>query len=100
MRCAAGKVTPGAAVSEQYLLDLEREAFFEFVRREEDAGTDCVYVEDRQAAEELSSQLSVLSCQFGFGQRQELIMKEVIIASAVRTAVGKAPRGTLRTTRP
>ena len=27
-------------------------------------------------------------------------MKEVIIASAVRTAVGKAPRGTLRTTRP
>src|SRR6266849_3700111 len=27
-------------------------------------------------------------------------MKDVIIASAVRTAVGKAPRGTLRTTRP
>ncbi len=27
-------------------------------------------------------------------------MKEVIIASAVRTPVGKAPRGTLRTTRP
>jgi len=27
-------------------------------------------------------------------------MKEVIIASTVRTAVGKAPRGTLRTTRP
>jgi len=27
-------------------------------------------------------------------------MKEVIIASAVRTAVGKAPRGTLRATRP
>src|SRR3984885_15315112 len=27
-------------------------------------------------------------------------MKEVIIASAVRTAIGKAPRGTLRSTRP
>jgi len=27
-------------------------------------------------------------------------MKEVILASAVRTAIGKAPRGTLRTTRP
>ncbi len=27
-------------------------------------------------------------------------MNEVVIASAVRTAVGKAPRGTLRTTRP
>src|SRR6201995_6170318 len=27
-------------------------------------------------------------------------MRDVIIASAVRTAVGKAPRGTLRTTRP
>ena len=27
-------------------------------------------------------------------------MNEVVIASAVRTPVGKAPRGTLRTTRP
>ena len=27
-------------------------------------------------------------------------MREVIIAAAVRTAIGKAPRGTLRTTRP
>jgi acetyl-CoA acyltransferase len=27
-------------------------------------------------------------------------MKEVVIASAVRTAIGKAPRGTLRSTRP
>src|SRR4051812_5659866 len=30
----------------------------------------------------------------------ELIMREVVIASAVRTAVGKAYKGTLRTTRP
>ena len=30
----------------------------------------------------------------------ELVVNEVVIASAVRTAVGKAPRGTLRTTRP
>ncbi len=30
----------------------------------------------------------------------EAFMKDVIIASAVRTAIGKAPRGTLRTTRP
>ena len=29
-----------------------------------------------------------------------MIMNEVVIASAIRTAVGKAPRGTLRTTRP
>src|SRR5260370_19193221 len=27
-------------------------------------------------------------------------MNEVVITSAVRTAIGKAPRGTLRTTRP
>ena len=27
-------------------------------------------------------------------------MKEAVIVSAVRTAVGKAPKGTLRTTRP
>jgi acetyl-CoA acyltransferase len=31
---------------------------------------------------------------------QELQMEDVIIASAVRTAVGKAPRGALRSTRP
>ena len=27
-------------------------------------------------------------------------MREAVVVSAVRTAVGKAPRGTLRTTRP
>src|ERR1700744_4195790 len=53
------------------------------LRREKNTGAHCVHLEDRQAAEELG-----------------VTMKEVIIASAVRTAVGKAPRGTLRTTRP
>ncbi len=92
-----GKVTPGTLVSEQYLLDLEREAFLSLVRREEDAGADCVYAEDRKAVEELGSQLSVRQLSV-----VELVrlMKDVIIASAVRTAVGKAPRGALRTTRP
>ena len=48
-----GKVTPGTLVSEQYLLDLEREAFLELVRGEEDAGEDRFYVEDGEAFAEL-----------------------------------------------
>jgi acetyl-CoA acyltransferase len=39
-----------------------------------------------------------------FGQpifiRSEVIMREAVLVSSVRTAVGKAPKGTLRTTRP
>ena len=41
-------------VSEQYLLDLEREAFLKLVRRAQDAGADPAHVEDRQAVEKLS----------------------------------------------
>src|SRR5438093_11288215 len=33
-------------------------------------------------------------------QREVLAMREAVIVSAVRTAVGKAPRGTLKDTRP
>jgi acetyl-CoA acyltransferase len=40
----------------------------------------------------------------GFGQRifirSEVIMREAVLVSSVRTAVGKAPKGALRTTRP
>jgi acetyl-CoA acyltransferase len=40
----------------------------------------------------------------GFGQRifirSEVIMQEAVLVSSVRTAVGKAPKGALRTTRP
>jgi acetyl-CoA acyltransferase len=32
--------------------------------------------------------------------RSEVIMREAVLVSSVRTAVGKAPKGTLRTTRP
>ena len=48
-----GNVTPGTPVSEQYILDLEREAFQVAVRREEDAGADSVHIEDGEDAEEL-----------------------------------------------
>jgi acetyl-CoA acyltransferase len=40
----------------------------------------------------------------GFGQQilihSEVFMREAVLVSSVRTAVGKAPKGTLRTTRP
>jgi len=48
-----GNVTPGTPVSEQYILDLEREGFKSLCGEKKDAGTDPVHAEDRQAAEEL-----------------------------------------------
>ena len=47
---AGGRVTPGTLVSEQYLLDLEREAFPLALRRAQNAGAHCVYAQNRQAA--------------------------------------------------
>ena len=49
-----GNVTPGTPVSEQYILDLEREAFKLLVRRAEDAGADSVHIEDGEDAAELN----------------------------------------------
>ena len=48
-----GNVTSGTPVSEQYILDLEREGVQVAVRREEDAGTDSVHAEDGEDAAEL-----------------------------------------------
>jgi hypothetical protein len=48
---AGGVVPHPTTVSEQHLLDLEREAFSEPARRAEDAGADPAHAEDRQAAE-------------------------------------------------
>ncbi len=42
-----GNVTSGTPVSEQYVLDLEREAFKSLCGGEEDAGADSVHIEDR-----------------------------------------------------
>ena len=53
-----GNVTSGTPVSEQYILDLEREGVQVAVRREENAGADSVHAEDRQDAAELDMQLS------------------------------------------
>ena len=51
----AATLPHATTVSEQYLLDLEREAFLSLLRRAEDAGADSAHAEDRQAAEELRS---------------------------------------------
>ena len=48
-----GDLNHQTRVSEQYLLDLEREAFLSFVGTQEDSGAAGGYVEDRQAAQEL-----------------------------------------------
>ncbi len=48
-----GDVTPGTPVSEQYILDLEREGFKSLCGETQDTGTDSIHIEDRQDAEEL-----------------------------------------------
>ena len=48
-----GDVTPGTPVSEQYILDLEREGFKSLCGRTQNAGKDSVHAENRQDTEEL-----------------------------------------------
>ena len=50
---SGGRLTGEQTVSEQYLLDLEREAFLSLCGNPEDAGADAVYAQDRQASKEL-----------------------------------------------
>src|SRR5688500_6154353 len=53
----------------------------EFVRHAEDAGADSIHVEEWKTTKELK-------------------MEQAVIVDCVRTAVGKATKGTLRKTRP
>ena len=50
---AGGDLPHATTVSEQHLLDLEREAFLSLLGEREDAGAHPAHAEDRQAAEEL-----------------------------------------------
>ena len=50
----AGALTPGTPVSEQYLLDLEREAFKSLCGEQQDAGANSVHAENRQTASQLN----------------------------------------------
>ena len=50
---AGGDLPHAGAVTEQHLLDLEREAFLSLLAEAQDAGAHSAHVEDRQAAEEL-----------------------------------------------
>ena len=50
---AGGRLPHATTVTEQHLLDLEREAFLSSARGAEDARADSAHVEDREAAEEL-----------------------------------------------
>ena len=65
-RCSPAATVPHATtISEQHLLDLEREAFLRLLGEAEDAGAHPAHAEDRQAAEELACQRII---QRGTGQ--------------------------------
>ena len=80
--CAAGKITPGTLVGEQYFLDLERQAFLSLCGEKKTGRANRLHTQEWKTAKELSE------------------MRDAVIVSAVRTAVGKAPKGALRATRP
>jgi acetyl-CoA acyltransferase len=65
------------------------------MRREENAGADCVHAENWEATEELKHVAQAFLPVSGEDE-----MREAVIVSSVRTAVGKAPKGMLRATRP
>ena len=52
---SGGRLTGEQTVSEQYLLDLEREAFLSLCGQAEDAGAHAAYAENRKAAAELAT---------------------------------------------
>ena len=84
-----GDVDPGTVVDEQYLLDLERQAFLTVCRT-------------RKTMERLQAHADAPAnrCAIDRARPRRRLMKEAVIVSAVRTPVGKAPRGVLRTVRP
>ncbi len=83
-----GEVESGSLVDERWLLDLERAEFMKLLAAREDAGADRAHARDRQAVAQL--EVRTMSRQ----------LQDAYIVAATRTAVGKAPRGVLRTTRP
>ena len=54
----AADVPAGTEVTEQYLLDLEREAFLSLIGEAEDAGTHAAHAGQRQAAPQLKPRLT------------------------------------------
>ena len=79
-----GKVTPGTPVSEQYLLDLEREAFLSLCGEKKTQERIAFTLKTGKPLEELRRRINERRCD----------------RECRGTAVGKAPKGTLRATRP
>jgi acetyl-CoA acyltransferase len=70
------------------------------MRRGEDGGTHRIHFEDRQATPELVGFFFELGSAIRRVLEQESLMREAVLVSAVRTAVGKAPKGSLKSIRP
>ncbi len=82
---SGGAVPAGAAVSEQHILDLEREAFLSLCGEPKTRERIQYMLAEEQASAEL---------------RSTKPMRDVAILSAVRTPIGRAPRGVFKNTRP
>ena len=108
-----GKVTPGTPRQRTIPPRPRTRSLPLPLRRKENPGTHRLHPKNRQAAEELETRCQPLNVRISTGAKRSgrplyfafaivrgHSMNEVVITSAVRTAIGKAPRGTLRTTRP
>ena len=79
----------GTVVSEQYLLDLEREAFLSL----------CGEPKTQQRMQHMLAREAAAQLDIRRRYEEGCNMREAVIVAAVRTAVGKAKRGSLRRTR-
>ena len=89
---AGGKVPYGTLVDEQYLLDLEREAFLSLSSRTKITTTNAAHACKRKTITQLI--VTVMS------KEEENIMREAVIVAGARTPVGKAKKGSLATCSP
>ena len=81
-----GDLSRPAWVSEQYFLDLEREAFLSLCGEQKTQERMWALLEYRQTPAELGG--------------DDMTIRDAVIVSAARTPVGKAKRGSLATVRP
>ncbi len=87
-----GELEPGSLVDENWFIELERREFMNLLRQRQDAGADRAHACDRQAAPKLRTPRK--------GEEMSKQMQDAYIVASTRTAVGKAPRGAYKSTRP
>ena len=105
---AGGKVPYGTEVDEQYLLNIEREAFLSLVTSQNTKNAAYAVKGNHYATKfyllKMTEKADCFSGQTtghcAFRKEEDQTMKEAVIVAGARTPVGKAKKGTLKDMRP